>query len=177
VQRRDLLKSFLAGSTSLALVGVHRALVADADLSASVQHPFLSAAQQRAIASLAELILPETDTPGAIAADVPAFIELMLSDWYTAEEREPVMTGLVALDAACREAHSRDFADCDAAQQAAAFAPTEGGEFFRMFRELTVMGYYTSEVGLAAEADYNAMPGAFHGDVALSDQPLRMVSQ
>ena len=48
---------------------------------------------------------------------------------------------------------------------------------FSLLKQLTVLGYYTSEVGLAAEANYVVMPGTFNGEVALSDQPLRMVNQ
>jgi len=143
LQRRELLKSMLVGSTGVALAGVQRALLAGAELSGPVAQPFLDADQQRALSLIAELILPRTDTPGAIDAGVPAFIELMLSDWYTPEERAPLLDGLLALDAACRQAHGRPFIDCTAEQQHAAFAATEGGEMFSLLKQLTVLGYYT----------------------------------
>ncbi len=176
MQRRELLKAALAGATGVAVAGLHRAVLAGADLGAAVQQPFLDAHQRRSISALAELILPRTETPGAIDAGVPDFVELMLSDWYTPEEREPVVQGLADLDAASREAFGRDFVDGSRDQQTEVFAATEGGEFFGFFRRLVVLGYVTSEPGLKALGDYRHMTGSYNGDVPVSQQPRPMVN-
>lgn len=177
MNRRELLKAALSGSASLALVGVHRAVMAGADPDAAIEQPFLEPGQSAAIAALAELILPRTDTPGAIDAGVPGFMEKMLSDWYRPDERAPFVDGLAALEANCLARFGKGFVACTTEQQAQAFAAAEGSPFYAMARELTVHGYYTSEVGLSAEAVWNPMPMAYHGDLPLADHPLRMVNQ
>ena len=148
---------------------MHRAVQAGADPDAIVQNPFLNDSQRKAITQLAELIIPKTDTAGAIEAGVPAFIELMLSDWYAAEERAPFLEGLANLDLGAKERHGLLFADCEVKQQTELFRQHEGDAFFKMARELTTVGYYTSEVGVNAELKYLPVPGAYIGDYDYAD--------
>lgn len=164
MHRRELLTAALSGMAGLSLIGVHRALRAGADFESKVTNPFLSTGQLKSISALAELIIPETDTPGAISAGVPGFIELMLSDWYTAEERQPFLDGLAGLDELCGAEWNLAFADCPVEQQTVALQQAEGSEFFSMARDLTVLGYYTSEMGASVELRYNPVPGAYNGD-------------
>lgn len=161
VSRRDLLQTALAGSAGVALVGLRRAAFAEVDLDGAVQFPFLQESQQRMIAMIAEHILPETDTPGAIEARVPQFIELMLSDWYTPEEREPVMRGLQELNRQCSDRFGRSFIECDGSEQVCVLEEVLETDYFQMLKQLTVFGYYTSEVGAQAELVFNPVAGRY----------------
>lgn len=135
---------------------------------------------QRALCRvLAEMIIPPTDTPGAIQADVPHFLELMVSDWYTDTERNIFFSGLAQLDEHCRNRFQREFLQCDDNQRIDALThmekeagkyrgPTsvapilpiidEHQPFFSKLKELTVLGYYTSETGSKLELEYLPMP-------------------
>jgi hypothetical protein len=136
------------------------------------------------ISTLAEMIIPKTDTPGAIEAGVPNFIEMMVADWYSDRERKIFFDGLVALDTFCRGRDRKDFLRCGEAQRIEAlraaeklaqsyqspispFVPNSTDEntpFFTKIKELTVLGYYTSEVGAKQELAYNPMPMRYEGD-------------
>lgn len=143
---------------------------------------------KRTVAVLAELIIPETDTPGAIEAGVPAFIEMMVSDWYKDGERDIFFKGLATLDQYCQSQFKTDFNDCTQDQQIAALKSMETAAktykntsmsmdnkivdestpFFTKIKELTVLGYYTSEAGAKQELSYNPMPMRFEGDYDFS---------
>src|SRR5690348_9547353 len=99
LDRRDL----LAGAS--ALFGVElvaplaRALAAeqtaaDAQRGFMVTHTAFTADQRSLVAAISERIIPATDTPGAIAAGVPAFIEMMIADWYETTDRNDFFNGL-----------------------------------------------------------------------------------
>ena len=131
------------------------------------------------VATIAEHIIPETDTPGARAAGVHVFIDKMLADHYPPHDKERVLGGLASIDARTWEACDRNFIDCSAEdqravlviidQEAFAAAPDRSGvHWFRTLKELTLLGYYTSEIGATKELRHVAVPGRVDSCVPFS---------
>jgi hypothetical protein len=124
-------------------------------------------------AAFAETIIPETDTPGAREAGVADFIEFMLQEWYPDEDRERFMDGMAGLQSFCRERHQQTFSELNGEDQfnivaalrdgqAAGFE--DGGQaFFNHMKQLTIFGYYTSEIGMTVERSYLPVPGKYDG--------------
>lgn len=135
----------------------------------------LSEDQHERVAAIAEVIIPETDTPGARQAGVDRFIDTMLADWYPATDRDRFLAGLDEVEARAQAAFGSSFVQGTPEQQAqlvgeldrAAFADAslQKPPFFRMMKELTLFGYYTSEVGATQELAYHPVPGRYEGDV------------
>src|SRR2546430_15567506 len=73
--------------------------------------------QSEPVATIAELIIPTTDTPGARAAQVHRFIDLLLAEWVTDDERASFLKGLADVDARARTAFGVDFLAATDAQR------------------------------------------------------------
>lgn len=118
--------------------------------------------QRETIARVADLIIPHTDTPGAIDVGVPDFMELMLRDCYQKPAQEAFAAGLTGLAA-------KGFLTLPPDQQttvlkqveAQAHASKEQPSFWVIAKELTLLGYFTSEAGIKASFDYQPIPGRF----------------
>jgi hypothetical protein len=153
-----------------------------------------SAADVALLDEIAETILPETSTPGAKAAKTGAFMALMVTDVYTTRNQQVFRDGMTALDEACRAATSTTFMQATPAQRltllealdreqktameertppartrypAAPGAPTadvEPPHYFRMMKELALLGYFTSEIGYTKAMRYIESPGRFDGN-------------
>ena len=78
----------------------------------------LNPQQNATVTTIAELIIPQTDTPGAKAARVNEFIDLILTEWYDEEEKSIFLTGLTEVDTHARDLFGKDFIDCGEKQQA-----------------------------------------------------------
>jgi len=161
LNRRQILQTALAGSVGVALVGLQRACMAQEDFGDDIRNPFLTDQQSAVISAVAGRIIPQTDTPGAIEAGVPEFIVLLLSDWYTPTERQPVVDGIETLSARCAERWNTAYPDCTADQQDELLASMQDSEFFKMMKQLTVYGYYSSETGANAELRFEPAPGRY----------------
>jgi hypothetical protein len=162
-----------------------------------------AAADVALLDEIAETILPETSTPGAGAAKVGAFMALMVSEAYDERARQVFQQGLRQLDEVCRQAHSVPFMQASAAQRlslvealdreqhavmedraprrrvrAPASAPPsdEPAHYFRMMKELTLLGYFTSEIGCTKAMRYVESPGRFDPDVPYSPGDKSWVS-
>ena len=79
----------------------------------------LSAAQNEMVDTIAEIIIPTTDTPGASAANVNRFIDAMVGESYPPEDRTRFLEGLDNLDARCQDDYGAPFVDCTSEQQRA----------------------------------------------------------
>lgn len=186
MHRRDLLK--LSGLLGLSAVSgsVSRALAAGVSGKSAAATPAFTAAQRQTVTLLSDMIIPPTDTPGAVAAGVPAFIELIYTDWYHDTERAIFIQGLTDLDQFCIEREQQTFNDASESTRIEALtaqekiaaeyqSPVSGGlsfvqtddenaPFFKKIKELVVLGYYTSEVGAQQELAYLPMPGYYDGN-------------
>lgn len=134
--------------------------------------------ENQTVDTIAELIIPATDTPGARAARVNEFIALIVAERYTDEERQRFIAGLAAVDERSRSAFGKTFVEGTPAQQsamlteldaeAAASRLTSNGtpHFFQELKALTLYGYYTSEIGVTQELKTQVWPGRYDPCVA-----------
>jgi gluconate 2-dehydrogenase gamma chain len=157
---------------------------------------FFSPEQFRLVEHLAEMIIPADETPGAKQAGVAEFIDFMLANRVSvsapydaqstedllrqgSEAQEQFITGLAWINAHSKLEFGHTFLDCTAEQQnnlleelayKAKFKPTtrEGREFFQLLRDYTVVGYYTTKIGLESlgypglRTVWPGMPGCTH---------------
>jgi gluconate 2-dehydrogenase gamma chain len=159
---------------------------------------FFSPQRYRMVEHLAEMIIPEDDTPGAKRAGVAEFIDFMVAnrvpvstsrdirstdEAITAgnEGQQKFIAGLDWMNAHSHFEFKQNFMDCTPSQQnslleevayKAKFKPTteSGREFFQMMRDYTVVGYYTTKIGLQSlgypglRVVWPKMPGCSHPD-------------
>ncbi len=147
-----------------------------------------TAADVALLDEIAETILPETATPGAKAAKTGAFMALMVTGAYTEEQRQVFMDGVRQVNLASLRNHGTDFMTASAAQRlavvealdreqkaamdarlpepvnrapAAPAAPDEPAHYFRMMKELALLGFFTSEIGCTKALRYVEAPGRY----------------
>lgn len=142
---------------------------------------FFSIDQARLVTVLSDVIIPDTDTPGASAAGVPAFIEEMVSTAYDEDAKNQFLSGLEAFDELARDEHGSSYVALDPEVQFQ-FANDQnrmaiGGEqgdvpgtvFFLVMKELTMMGYFTSEIGATQTLRYAKVPGRYEGCIPFEE--------
>jgi len=150
---------------------------------------FFTPDQRNLVAALAETIIPQTDTPGAIDAGVPRYIEFMAREWLRPEERGIFMRGLIETERMAAETFGKAFAACradererildlmeDEAGTASWYIPGNverafdpAAPFICQLKELTVYGYFSSQTGATQALALNSTGGDFAGDIPLSD--------
>lgn len=174
--------------TGPALAGVLNGCKAKPDVS--FKPVFFTNEQAATIAELTEIIIPKTDTPGAKDAGVPGFIDSMLKEVYSKEDQDKFIAGLTEFEAEAEKEYGDVFASCTRENQVALFKKhhdaavsamgsggptgwwnTGGGAdkpFVIKVKELTLLGFFTSEPGATQVLQYNQIPGPFQGCVPLS---------
>jgi hypothetical protein len=195
MQRREALRLLAAGAAlplfsreAFALFqGVHEQLPEAAGLKA------LNAHQNATVTAICETIIPQTNTPGAKAARVNEFIDVILADWCDEAEKNRFLSALADFDGRCHYLLGKDFVECSEEQQAqflrimdseqpesrgrpgADWAPhdPQPKEFFGTMKQLTLIGYYTSQLGFEQELHSEIIPSRHAGCAPLEEEAAK----
>jgi hypothetical protein len=153
--RRELLKTAAAAVALPAARAQHQH--ADAGL-VQLAKPYkpkvLKPAQMEWVAKLVDLIIPRSETPGASDAGVPAYIDRTLS--RNARTKTRFLEGMTQLDAAAQQKYGAPFPALSVERQTEMLTSISSEKFFKLAKDLTVDGYYTSKPGLTIELGWNA---------------------
>jgi hypothetical protein len=176
VTRREAIRRVSALLGGAALIGQSAWLSGCATTPPAAGELF-SAIDVALLDEIAETILPATNTPGAKAAHVGPFIAVMVTDTYDPREQRIFLDGLATLETEGREQHGVGFMAASVTQRVALlerldreaidFMRRQGPgslqppHYFRMIKELTLLGYFTSEIGYTQAMRYIETPGRF----------------
>lgn len=183
MERRELLKIMamaLGGGVALPQSAFARIGEAfnEADLT------FFRPAQREQVAMLAEAIIPKTDTPGAIDAGVPGWIEVIVKDCFDSADQEIITEGLATIMLRCAKDHGKGLDKLTADEQVVFLTAydeeTRSGReevqrqgkqqrqtFLQQFKELTKFCYVNSEIGATQAFDFQLVPGKWVPDMPL----------
>ena len=177
IDRREAIKRVSAILGGVALVGGSGLLAAcgrDRPASGTTVGAFTPTDVQL-LDEVADTILPETKTPGAKAARVGPFMALMVTDCYKPADQQIFRDGMQKLEQASQKANGKSFTASTPQQRLAllesldreqkAYTDAKKHEdpahYFRMMKELTMLGYFTSEIGYTKAMRYRESPGHF----------------
>tara|TARA_R110002020_G_scaffold83652_1_gene207862 strand:+ start:457 stop:1011 length:555 start_codon:yes stop_codon:yes gene_type:complete len=120
---------------------------------------------------LGDTIIPETDTPGAKAAGIGAFMVMMVKDTYDGDSQKEFVDGVNKLRKDFKSANGKDFVGAPTEERLAylnglyeeykASGDARSPKVINMLRDLTVLGYFSSEIGATQALNYVETPGRF----------------
>ena len=177
MNRRELLELLAVAVPALAGLSADQRAVLEQSLSSSRRRRGLFDPHQfDTVDRLSDIIIPATTTPGAHAAGVAVFIEHIVADWYSEDDRVAFLAGIEDVDARSARVSGGAFIDAPAADQAAVVQQLESSltagdttAFWSRFKALTLYGFYNSEPGIRQVLKTPFMPGFYDGDVAVGD--------
>ena len=187
MQRREALRVMFAGAVLPAFTPELFAMFRQAQPPPGYTLRTLTGHWNDTVVAMIDQIIPATDTPGAKGARVNEFIDVILTEWALPEERKNFLDGLAGIDKQSQSLYGKNFSDASAEQQLVqlraidnavmanrSVRPRHGntvpkpdtqleGDFWEVFKRITIHGYYTSEVGFTQELKMEIIPGAQHG--------------
>jgi hypothetical protein len=137
---------------------------------------FLTVDQGKIVTQIADILIPTTDTPGAVDALVPQFIDLVAKTLLSPDDQKQLTAGFAGFDEKCKKEKGKSFLKCSDEEQLAflqsedkAFVEGDGPSFFGTMKESIYRGYFSSEVGATEVLKFDPVPGNYDGCVPLSE--------
>ncbi|MFE3848485.1 gluconate 2-dehydrogenase subunit 3 family protein [Flavobacterium sp. LB3P45] len=173
MNRREALKNvaFLMGSAiSVTSMGVLFESFTLPEIEKN--HVSFSATDEELLAEFADIIIPTTaSSPGAKAAGVGTFIPMMIRDCYPAKMQEIFAIGMKDMQAKCLKNFNKDFLAMSIEERQKimtdlkneTIANDKAPSFFLIARDLTILGYFSSEIGCTQAREYLPVPGRYDG--------------
>lgn len=176
VSRRDAIKQLALACGLLLSANSLSALAASVtpptDLTRS-KKTLLTSDQLALVRELGEIIIPTTDTPGAIAAGVHDFINHFAVYCASTAEQQSLVAGLTRIETSAQSRFNKPFLSASKTQQIKLLTHMEQAadgftaadrDFIKQLKALVLFGYYTSEIGASQELAYLTIPGGYKGN-------------
>ena len=133
--------------------------------------------EKKIVERMCDIIIPRTDTPGAVDADTPAFVMMMMNECHTAEDQKKFRDGLASFDKQCKEKFGEPFLKLSEEKQVEAVEDIDTNAlgkknkknaaqdlvFYRNLKALALLGFFTSEPGATKTLRYAQVPGHYEG--------------
>jgi hypothetical protein len=135
---------------------------------------FFAAGERAILDAVCATLIPRTDTPGAVEAGVPAFIESMMTNWASDATQARFRAALADIDRVAVEDVQKPFAALAAAQQLQVLQDYDADALevrnrnYLQLKELALMGYYLSEAGATQELRFELAPGVWEPAMPLT---------
>ena len=169
LDRRQVLASIAATFGTALCAPLSRAVAAVAQEVPAASQP-LHARHKALLTAIADRIIPETDTPGAAEAGVGDFIDMMIEHYYQPEERERLIAAIEQVDAHALRSRGTRFGELEPELMDSVLQDMLDGKLdgveparFEEVKQLTLGGYYSSEIGMTVEQVYLPVPGRYDG--------------
>lgn len=149
---------------------------------------FFTEAEAHCISTLVDMILPRTDTPGALDVKVDVFLDKLFAEAYEEAEKQSLKAEIAAFDAKCKTAHGKIFAQLSPAirtqvleaeeKNTAKYNPSVWGKtvgeqvpiaFYRSMKAMAIWAYFSTEEIGKELLSYDPVPGAYLGCMPLSE--------
>jgi hypothetical protein len=140
----------------------------------------VSGQQENLLATMADALIPKTDTPGAKELNIHQFVLRMMDDCFDADAQKKFMAGLTQAQQAIAHKTGKEAEECTPAEWQAFFQDIEAGKiaapaqgednlkaFYEPFRQLSIRGYLGSEYVMTNVFGYKMIPGKFTGEVKI----------
>ena len=127
---------------------------------------------------IGDTIIPATNTPGAKSVQIGALMAMMVTDCYDDASHAAFKAGLASINAASRARCGRDFVAANSLERIALLNSLDAEQkqyqgtkpkdapshYFRMMKQLTILGYFTSETGATQALRFTEVPGRYDGN-------------
>lgn len=174
MERREALKKFaylMGGALSATTLGVLFESFTVFDPTKNTY--FFSSTDEEVLSEFAEIILPTTAaSPGAKAAGVGAFIPLVIKDCYPPDLQQVFKNGFEDMLAKCKTKFNKEFLNLNNEEKnmimnelkQETIDNNKEPSFFLIARDLTLLGYFSSEIGCTIAREYLPIPGKYDGN-------------
>lgn len=183
--RRQFIKKIglsLSGLAACSLVagnGISSALAYSfKDNSADITGQTFNKNQMKILKSIADTILPETDTPSGAALDCHGFVDHQLKHCHSQLQRKQSITIVEKINKFSRDHYQQSFVLMSPMEKAQVLTniealkgfSTQDKQHFKLLKALIIFGFFTTEVGATQALNYQAVPGGFQGSIPYTKQ-------
>ena len=169
MNRREAIRNLVLVGGAMAAITPVSFLSQACNRSSNKSEGLFNDDQKKVVEEIADTIIPATDIPGAKRAGVGPFIIMMIQDCYPKDIQSTFIEGINEVEKKATSKFDQAFVAMDAVKRKALleeFKEAEDGkekEFFLLIRELTFLGYFTSEIGATQALNYVQVPGNYDG--------------